>query len=397
MAFSHLQRALQEREAQALLRQEHLVASYEQQFIRVKEKQYCNFSSNDYLGLAQLETPASLLNHTKGSASSPLVTGYSEQHQALVDYLAHHLKREAVLLFNSGFSANNAIASALSSPNQSPQMCILADKLVHASIIDGALASGAQFKRFRHNSVEHCQQLLTRQQQLQPNTDVLVMTESVFSMDGDKAPIAELAQLSLNNHAWLSVDDAHGFGVLGENGLGITDQGFSQQEIPVLMGTFGKAIGTGGAFVAGSHVFINYLKNFAREYIYSTAFSPFHASLTLHHLQQCYQQSWRREKLHHNIRTFQEVIAPIADAYQLVILPSDTAIQPLIIGCPEKTMQLALALKQAGFWVTGIRYPTVPRNTDRIRFTLTSQHTVDNIQTLGKTLAQVLAANARNG
>lgn len=416
MAFSFLNDALQQRQSKGLLRQEQCVERYDSQHIEVAGRTYINFSSNDYLGLAQLPTPEHLFSLPKGSGGSPLVTGFSAQHQALSDYLAQHLNREAVLLLGAGFSANKAIMSAL---GEQGSVSIIADKLAHASIIEGGLASKAEFKRFRHNDVAHCERLLLscsdmkdksaqhsepcvsskrtteipRNPCLPKESSTLLVTESVFSMDGDEAPMAALSSLSEQTDAWLCVDDAHGFGVLGQSGLGIVEKaGLSQSQLPIIMGTFGKAIGTGGAFIAGSRALIDYIRQFSKDYIYSTAFSPFHAALTLHHLHQCKEDHWRREKLSQNISLFQNLMASVMAKYAVKLLPSQTAIQPLIIGQPEKALQVANALRESGYWVTAIRQPTVPKNTDRLRITLTTMHQPSDITGLVLNIEKALIA-----
>lgn len=388
MPFEFLSQALLEREQQGLLRREQVVETYQQQYVTIAARRYINFSSNDYLGLAQ--TPFNTSTQAGGSGGSPVVTGYSKQHQELCEYLAAQLNREAVLLVNSGFAANATLCQSLfsKSGSQSPvKGNLVVDKLAHASIIDGALASHANFSRFRHNDMDHLHSLLAKNNN---EGDTLIMSEGVFSMDGDQAPISELVRISQQHSAWLSLDDAHGFGVLGQNGMGTVEaNALSQSELPVLMATFGKAIGTGGAFIAGSQTLIDYLRNFARHYVYSTAFSPMQAAHTLANIKLCQQENWRREKLQNNIRLFKRLMQ---DA-QLEVLSSDTAIQPVLIGCPKLALKVADELRQSGFWVTAIRTPTVPKNTDRIRITLTTLHEEQDIQHLVSAFAEVMERN----
>lgn len=377
MPFEFIQSALQQRRSQGLFRQEQIVQDYQQQFVVVDGKRYLNFSSNDYLGLGQ--EPASKQNDDLplGSGGSSLVTGYSKQHQYLCEFLAERLDREAVLIFSSGFAANSSICQALGNQGKTH---IVTDKLAHASMIEGAMSSRCQFNRFRHNDLTHLDSQLNR-----TSGDVLVMTEGVFSMDGDVAPVKPLVDLCTEHQSWLCIDDAHGFGVLGEQGFGTLElHGLNQQEVPVLMGTFGKAIGTSGAFIAGSHGLIEYLTNYARHYIYSTALSPFHIERTLHNLKLCQKQHWRREKLQANIAYFKTEMSDRSDR----LLPSDTAIQPVAIGDPTKAIHVANTLKEKGLWVTAIRHPTVPKNTDRIRITLTALHEFDDISLLTKSLKE---------
>lgn len=381
MAFEFIDDELAQRESQDLLRSHVCIEEYQQQFVKVSGQSFLNFSSNDYLGLAQaeIETDTNIV----GSGGSPLVTGYSAQHRALCEHIAQNTEREAVLLFNSGFAANSSVCQALM--NQEQQL-IFSDKLIHASFIDGAMASKAQYKRFKHNDSAQLTQLL--QKYRSSYRDVLVASESVFSMDGDQAPVSELVRQCQEHDAWLMLDDAHGLGVLGKNGWGIVEQGgFEQEHIPILIGTFGKAVGTGGAFVAGSNALIEYLSNFARHYIYSTAFSPLHAATTLAHLNAMSEQNWRREKLNDNIQHFRALATQLG----IPLTASVSAIQPIMIGEPKRALMLSEQLMEKGFWVKAIRHPTVPKNSDRLRITLTSMHEKENITGLLQILTEAMS------
>lgn len=380
MAFESLQKALQKREQAGLMRKHHQVQFSKRQFVQIDGKQYLNFASNDYLGLAQHRfDDAELLSEPSGSGASPLVTGFSSQHAELTKYVADAYGRDDALLFSTGFSANSAIVQALMQDGGR----VIADKLSHASIIDGGLASGVEFTRFKHNDLAHLGS------KLESNCEnTLVVTEGIFSMDGDAAPIADIAKLCKDSDSWLMVDDAHGIGVFGDTGLGISEQqNLTQSELPVLMGTFGKAIGSSGAFVVGSQSLIDYLRNFARHYVYSTAMSPLQAAITLKKLKKCREESWRREKLQENIKYFKR----LATNSGIQLLSSDSAIQPVVVGDPLKVVAQAEQLKNKGFWVAAIRTPTVPKNTDRLRITLTSLHETVDIQRLVQALAEVQA------
>ena len=220
-------------------------------------------------------------------------------------------------------------------------------------------------------------------------TNTLVATEGVFSMDGDQAPLYTMVTMSKQADAWLMIDDAHGFGALGKNGRGVIEtHNLSQQQVPILMATFGKAIGTAGAFVAGSHDFIDYLINFARHYIYSTAMPAAQAYATLISLQ-AKQCSERRSILAQRIEQFKW----LAQKAGLILMPSNTAIQPLVIGDAKKALAASEKLKLLGLWVTAIRYPTVPKYTDRLRITLTAGHEIRDIEALVDGLQIVLHAS----
>lgn len=374
MAFDFIQTQLSQRAEQGLLRKRHTISGGAGALMQVGEQHYLNFSSNDYLAMRHHEGVlqawlGGLSLYGAGSGASALVTGYSKAHQELEEYLAGALNREAVLLFNSGFTANQALCQALMAEGST----VLADKLIHASIIDGALHCNGELKRFKHNDVQHAHALLSRLQ-----GDVLLATEGVFSMDGDQAPIVELVDLAQQRNAWLMLDDAHGFGVLGESGLGTVERhNLSQQQVPILMGTFGKAIGTCGAFVAGSQELIDYLLNFSRHAIYSTAMPPAQATATLASIE-LIQSSDRRDVLTHRIQQFKALM----QTTDFQLLPSDSAIQPVVIGCPRQAVAISEKLKSLGIWVTPIRYPTVPKGSDRLRITLTAAHTEQDIHAL---------------
>ena len=402
MAFDFIASVLDKRRSEGLFRTRHTIDSATGPLIEIGGQHYINFSSNDYLAMRRSSVVAQawvdgISEYGGGSGASPLVTGYTNAHQALEEYLASELKRDRVLLFNSGFAANQAVCQALfgqAAFNQSHSNnkdAIVADKLMHASFIEGAQASNAKLTRFKHNNIEHLQMLLNSSDTQQAQ-NTLVATEGVFSMDGDEAPLHKIVALSKQTDAWLMVDDAHGFGMLGKHGRGVIEtHKLSQQQVPILMATFGKAIGTAGAFVAGSHDFIDYLINFARHYIYSTAMPAAQAYATLISLQ-AKQSAERRIILAERIQQFKSL------AFQagLTLMPSNTAIQPLLIGDSEKALIVSEKLKALGLWVSAIRYPTVPKHTDRLRITLTAGHDTRDIEALVDGLQIVLLDKKKN-
>jgi len=387
MAFNWLESRLGERASQGYLRQRHCQQYEKDNIICINGEHYLNFASNDYLGMRHHEGVLQswvegLAQFGGGSGASPLVTGHTQAHMALEAYIADGLNREAALLFNSGFAANQALCMALFHDGGD----IFADKLMHASFLEGALATKATLRRFKHNDVGHLTRLLEKAK----SDDKLIVTEGIFSMDGDSAPLQELAQVATNNHAWLMVDDAHGMGVLGENGLGSIDAlSLSQEQVPVVMGTFGKAVGTAGAFVAGSQTLIDYLVNYAKHYVYSTAMPPAQAVATLYSLTHLAADHTPRHALQHNIEYFKqrfhaqsEQAASDSGTAVLHLKPSSSAIQPIIVGSPERALALSEALKQRGLWIPAIRYPTVPKGEDRLRVTLSATHTTKDIDVL---------------
>lgn len=344
--------------------------------LRVNGTAYLNFASNDYLGLRFDERVLQpfvegLSKYGSGSGASPLVTGHSIEHARLEAWLAEKLGREAVLLFSSGFAANHALCQALLHKND----VVVSDKLMHASFIEGAMVSEARLKRFAHNDVAHAQTLLASVDQ---NSAVLLASEGVFSMDGDTAPVPELVSLAHEHHAMLMLDDAHALGVLGEQGLGSVDAfGLTQADCPIVMGTFGKAVGTSGAFIAGSQDLIDYLVNHAKHYIYSTAMSAANARATLASLALIVAGE-QRQRLHSNIARFRQGVA----RHDLPVLASQTAIQPYIIGSAEGVLQASEYLRALGVWVGAIRSPTVPKGSDRLRITLSAVHQDKDIDAL---------------
>ncbi|WP_088328639.1 8-amino-7-oxononanoate synthase [Lacimicrobium sp. SS2-24] len=377
MSFEFIANDLAERATRDLYREQALIEKQDGIRIQIAGRWYYNFASNDYLGIGQQQA---LRQHVidavevaaPGSGASPLVTGYTASHQRLQDHLAQLLNRDRVLLFNSGFSANHAVIQALMRHGG----VVLADRLSHASMLDGALASKARLKRFSHNDTQHLSRLLTRAQQ---SEDVLVLSEGVFSMDGDQAPSKDLAKMCNQHGAMLMLDDAHGFGVLGEQGGGTAQaHQLTQTALPLLMATFGKAAATSGAFIATNTQIYDYLVNFARHYIYSTAMSPLMAEITLASLKLLNKEQWRRDRLNENIRLFRQ----LSTACGLPVSDSETAIQPVIIGPSDKTMAVAEYIKNEGFWVGAIRTPTVAEGSARLRVTLTTAHDAKTIRLL---------------
>jgi 8-amino-7-oxononanoate synthase len=396
MAFEFINHALAGRKQDNLWRSRHIIESAVDTMIQVDGRHYLNFSSNDYLGLRRSTVVAQawvdgIAEYTAGSGASPLVTGYTQAHFELESYLAKALKRDKVLLFNSGFAANQAICQALftSGARQSDDL-IVADKLIHASFVDGAQACDAVFKRFRHNDCQHLNSILNSSSSAYNNK--LIATEGVFSMDGDQAPILELVDITQQHDAWLMLDDAHGFGVFGDTGLGMTElHNLSLQQLPVLMATFGKAIGTAGAFIAGSEQLIDYLVNFARHYIYSTSMPAAQAHATLESLKANVEPS-RRHRLQSRIQQFKD----LALAANIPLLPSDTAIQPVFIGNTEQTLVVSEKLKYLGIWASAMRYPTVPKGTDRLRVTLSAIHQEQDIIALVDALSLAMPSPTAN-
>ncbi|MCP2003666.1 UNVERIFIED_ORG: 8-amino-7-oxononanoate synthase [Buttiauxella agrestis ATCC 33320] len=337
------------------------------------QTRYLNFSSNDYLGMSHHAQVIQAWQqgaetYGVGSGGSGHVTGYHEAHQQFEQQLADWLGFPRALLFISGFAANQALIAALTEKSDR----IIADKLSHASLLEAAINSPAQLRRFTHNDVPSLQALLAHPHEGQQ----LVVTEGVFSMDGDAAPLAEIAQISRNAGALLMVDDAHGIGVMGEEGRGSCDQ--QQIKPDLLVVTFGKAFGASGAAVLCSESLADYLLQFARHLIYSTAMPPAQACALSAALNVIRHDESRRAQLRANIAHFRSGAAQLP----LKLMASQTAIQPLIVGENQAAVNLASTMRERGFWMTAIRPPTVPPGTARLRVTLTASHTADDIDKL---------------
>lgn len=334
---------------------------------------YRHFSSNDYLGLSQ--HPAVIAGWQQGAAASGAgagasghVTGYSRYHAQLEEQLADWLGYSRALLFISGFAANQALIHLLA---EKPDR-VLADKLAHASLLDAASHAPATLRRFAHNQPASLTRLLAT-----PCAGAtLVVTEGVFSMDGDSAPLAALAAETRRAGGWLLVDDAHGIGTCGAQGRGSCWQ--QQVKPELLVVTFGKGFGVSGAAVLCDAATADYLEQFSRHLIYSTAMPPAQCHALLAALQQVQQGDARREKLRANIARFRAGAANLP--WQL--MPSDSAIQPLIVGENHAAVALSQRLAQAGLWVSAIRPPTVPPGTARLRITLTAAHHSEDIDAL---------------
>jgi 8-amino-7-oxononanoate synthase len=380
MSFD-LHARLAARRADNLYRQRPLLQSPQGPDVVVDGQPLLAFCNNDYLGLA---------NHPEvirawqdgadkwgvGGGSSHLVIGHSSAHHELEEALAELTGRPRALLFSNGYMANLGAVTALVGQGDT----VLEDRLNHASLLDAGLLSGARFSRYLHNDAASLASRLEK-----AGGDTLVVTDGVFSMDGDLADLPALAQAAKAKGAWLMVDDAHGFGPLGANGGGIVEHfGLGMEEVPVLIGTLGKAFGTAGAFVAGSEALIESLIQFARPYIYTTSQPPGLACATLKSLELLRTEHWRREHLARLIAQFRQG----AEQIGLTLLDSFTPIQPILVGDAGRAMRLSQMLRDCGLLVTAIRPPTVPAGSARLRVTLSAAHTEAQVQLLLNALAQ---------
>jgi 8-amino-7-oxononanoate synthase len=301
-------------------------------------------------------------------------------HHQLEDALAELTGRSRALLFSSGYMANLGVLTSLLQRGDH----VFEDRLNHASLLDGGLHSGARFQRFAHGDVSALERKLVRVDGIK-----LVVVDGVFSMDGDTAPLEQLAATCSRHDACLMVDDAHGFGVMGQDGAGSTAAaGLDAEAVPVLMATLGKALGTAGAFVAGSELLIETLIQQARSYIYTTALPPAVAAATLESLKLLREESWRRDHLGQLIDRFRAGSKQL----DLPLMPSASAIQPLQVGDAGKALALSERLKAKGFLIGAIRPPTVPAGTSRLRITLSAGHSDEQVDRLLDQLGQCWAS-----
>lgn len=379
-----LSAALEQRRAGNRYRQRRTLHSAQSPLQRIDGKSLLAFCSNDYLGLATHPEvvagfQAAANRYGVGSGASHLVNGHSSEHHALEEELAAFCGRPRALLFSTGYMANMGVIAALVGRGDA----VFEDRLNHASLLDGGLLSGARFQRFAHNDVVQLEKKLADS----TANRKLVVVDGVFSMDGDLAPLGHLARLSQAHNAWLMVDDAHGFGCLGKNGAGVVEHfGLGVTDVPVLMATLGKALGTAGAFVAGSEVLIESLIQFARPYIYTTAMPPAVAAATRISLRLLEDESWRRQHLQQLIVHFREKAA----TYGLQLENSLSPVQPVILGDESHALAVSAALEARGFLVIAIRPPTVPTGSSRLRITLSASHSIEQVDALLSTLAEVL-------
>jgi 8-amino-7-oxononanoate synthase len=380
---NNLQQALELLKESHLYRSRRIIESIEGNYVQIEGHKVLNFCSNDYLGLANHQEvikqfKLAVDKYGVGSGSAHLICGHSVEHHALEEELAEFTGRDRALLFSTGYMANLGIISGLMAKGD----VIYQDKLNHASLLDGGLLSGAIFSRYLHNDLMNLSVKMKRYQ----DKPSMIVTDGVFSMDGDQAKVTELSKIAEQKSAYLMVDDAHGFGVLGTNGAGIVEQlKLNQKQVPLLVGTFGKAFGTSGAFVAGSEDMIETLMQKSRPYIYTTALPPAIAAATRCSLSLLQGETWRREQLNDLVNYFKKGASQLA----LPLIPSETAIQPLLLGGSAAALVASESLFQQGFWVSAIREPTVPKGCARLRVTLSVEHTIAQIDQLLAALKKV--------
>ncbi len=407
MLIEHLNRQLREREAQSLRRRRRVAESPCAPHQRVSNdgepasaaREMLAFCSNDYLGLANHPVLIDAIaegarRYGAGSGASHLISGHSRAHAELEDrlaaWMAPCIPNARVLSFGTGYLANLALLTALADIDKTADTTILADKLNHASLVDGARLARATLQRYAHRNVD----VLQRQLEACTTPIKLIVSDAVFSMDGDLAELDVLLALAERFDAWLIVDDAHGFGVLGEHGRGSLAHFGLRSERLICMGTLGKAAGIGGAFVAAHPSVIDWLLQSARAYIYTTAAPPAlaHALCASLDVMAGGEGDERRAHLAALITLLRSQLSSlIADHPRLGwrLAESQTAIQPLVVGDNAAALALSAALETRGLWVPAIRPPTVPAGTARLRITLSAAHTHDDVTRLVDALADV--------
>ncbi|MDH2915439.1 MAG: 8-amino-7-oxononanoate synthase [Gallionella sp.] len=375
MIFKQLQTELNQRAAQGLMRSRRTLTAPQSSHIVVDGKPYLAFCSNDYLGLANHPQLIAALRQGAqqwgvGAGAAHLVSGHFEPHHLLEQRLAAFVGKPAALLFSTGYMANLGVVQALAGKSDT----VFADKLNHASLNDAMLLSRAEVKRYRHGDMAQLARLFEQTK----SGRKLVITDAVFSMDGDIALLRDMLALCEQYDAWLYVDDAHGFGVLGEQGRGSLSHFGIPSERIIYMATLGKAAGVSGAFVAAEQVVIDTLVNHANSYVYTTATPPALSSALLQSLQLIEQADNLRSRLHGLAARLRSGLADLPWS----LMPSETAIQPLLIGDNQRALELSAALRERGIWVAAIRPPTVPQGMARLRITLSAAHTEADVDRL---------------
>jgi len=378
-----IDRFLQERESQLLLRTLHNIGKRKGGNIIIDGKELIDLSSNDYLGLAD---HPSLLQESKrmaeeygtSSSASRLMSGDLHIHHLLEEVVADFKGKEASLVFGSGFLANIGIISAICQKTDA----VFSDRLNHASIIDGILLSGAQFFRFRHNDIGHLENLLKKERA--KFKKALIVIETIYSMDGDRPPLKEIVNLKKKYNCILMVDEAHATGIFGRNGAGIVEEEDLTHEVDIIMGTFGKALGSYGAYVAASKKTIDYLVNRARSFIYSTALPPSVIGANLTAIEIIKKEPFRRKILLEHVEYFRGLLKNKGFNTR-----GSSQIIPVVIGDNKKAIIVANMLQQHSIFALPIRPPTVPRGEERIRFSVTCYHSEEILYKVAEVLNDV--------
>ena len=383
--FDDLQHRLDELRGRDLFRVRRTLQSPQGAHVVVDGRELVNFCSNDYLGLAGDPRIAEAFKRGldrwgTGAGASHLICGHTAAHEALEEALAAFTQRPRALLYGSGFAANVGVINALLSVGD----FVFEDRLNHASLLDGGWISRADFAWFEHRDTDDLESKLAAID-AEPSRK-LIVSDGTFSMDGDVCPLDDIVAVAKRHGAWTFIDDAHGMGVHGPGGVGLVDPGrYSTTEVPILVGTLGKAFGTAGAFVAGEEALIETLIQRSRNYIFTTAMPSALATATLASLEIAAAENWRREHLAALVQRFRDGI----DALGFTLMQSTSPIQPLVVGDPAQALAFSEALEKRGFLIGAIRPPTVPMGTSRLRVTLTAAHEDADVDRLVEALATI--------
>jgi len=378
-----LSSSLQARKREGTLRSLRPASLREGGRIYFGKKRLLDMASNDYLGLSghpELKKAAAEAAQRYGtsSAASRLLSGDLESFHELEETVASFKGKEAALIFNTGYQANIGVISALCGRDD----IVLLDRLSHASIIDGAVQSKAHLVRFRHNDVRHLEELLKEKRHRHRRS--LILTESVFSMDGDIAPVKRIAELKEEFDSFFMLDEAHATGIFGPSGSGIAEREGVTQSVDVIMGTFGKALGSFGAYVALSDVMRDFLVNNARSFIYSTALPPSVIAASQQAIRLLAEEPERRERLLEMSSRFRREVSALG----LETL-GESQIVPVVAGDTETALSWSRELFEAGYWVPAIRPPTVPKGSSRLRFSLNFTHSPEDMDGLLRYLGRL--------
>ena len=352
--------------------------------IEIEGKTYLSFCSNNYLGLANHPSVVKAVKDAVevygwGAGASRLVSGNMTLHETLEKEISKFKRKEAAIVFPTGYMANLGAISTLVSRGD----LVVCDKLNHASIIDGCRLSGADFRVYAHCNMEKLENILKKSSKY---NRILIVTDSVFSMDGDLAPLPDLVKISAKYNAMLMVDEAHGTGVFGENGRGVVEHFNLGKEVDVVMGTLSKAIGSLGGYVSSDIELISYLRNKARSFMYTTALPPAVCAASIAGIKLIQENPSMRVSLWHNVRFIKDKLRLL----NINTISSESQIIPILIGDTKKAVNISKLLYESGILIPAIRPPTVPVNTSRLRMTVMSSHTQSDLERLIQILSDVL-------
>lgn len=380
--FEDIPEYLSSLESHHMFRRRRIVGTKQGRILLVDGKQMINFSSNDYLGLAGDARIAKAFSEGiekwgTGSGASHLISGHTAAHHELEELLAEFTGRPRALLYSSGYAANVGVINALLSVGD----FVFEDRLNHASLLDGGWISRANFRWYPHNDIHSLRSALQSNDIGTART--LIVSDGTFSMDGDYCELAALVSAADDHNAWLMIDDAHGFGVVGKHGEGlVAANAYGVEDVQILVGTLGKAFGTSGAFVTGTHDLIETLIQRSRNYIFTTAMPAALAHATKTSLEIVRTEDWRRQRILELVSLFRDGL----DDCNAALLPSNSSIQPIVLGAPESALVISRHLEQQGFFVTPIRPPTVPQGSSRLRVTITAAHRESDVTRLAEAI-----------